>query len=44
MSTYRELDTWHKQANASNIPVDGNIPQAKAIEIAASYGMDTFSA
>lgn len=44
MSTYRELDIWHKQSRASSIPVVGNISREKTIEIAVLYGMDNFSA
>lgn len=48
MSTYSELEkvlfAWYEQARASNIPVDGNILREKALKIAASNGMDTFSA
>ncbi|GFT84903.1 hypothetical protein NPIL_380201, partial [Nephila pilipes] len=47
MSTYSELDSiffaWYEQVRNSNIPVNKNILQEKALGIAASNSMNTFS-
>jgi hypothetical protein len=46
--TYSKLENvlfaWDHQARASGIPVDGNILQEKALNIAATMGIEHFSA
>jgi hypothetical protein len=47
-STYSKLDNilfaWYQQARASGIPVNGTILQEKSLKIAATMGIENFSA